>query len=142
MISGIGLKRLMGRSLPNVFISLLGRADGRKKISGQDGRKYGEWVVPLRSIKGLCGCCDKLWSQEHKCRKEIPLMITPTEEPKLKDTTLESEENDMKENPQSVTRTFHTPPQILDIDGFIKHQPVTILVNTRSSNDLMNNKRK
>ncbi|RWW84771.1 hypothetical protein BHE74_00006595 [Ensete ventricosum] len=49
MISGIGLKRLIGRSLPNVFISLLGRADGRKKISGQDGRKYGEWVVPLRS---------------------------------------------------------------------------------------------
>ncbi|RZS13164.1 hypothetical protein BHM03_00044696 [Ensete ventricosum] len=48
----------------------------------------------------------------------------------------------MKEKSQSVARTFHAPPQILDIDGFIKHQPVTILVDTRSSDDLMNDKRK
>ncbi|RWV77644.1 hypothetical protein GW17_00061497 [Ensete ventricosum] len=48
----------------------------------------------------------------------------------------------MKEKPQSVASTFHAPPQILDIDGFIKHQPVTILPDTRSSNDLMNDKRK
>ncbi|RZS23346.1 hypothetical protein BHM03_00056256, partial [Ensete ventricosum] len=95
-----------------------------------------------RSTKGLCGCCDKLWSLEHKCKKETPLMIAPTEEPKLEDTTLESDEKDMKEKPQSTAHTFHTPPQILDIDGFIKHRPVTILVDTWSSNDLMNDKRK
>ena len=47
-ISGFGLKRLMGRSLPNMLISSLGRADGRKKISGQDGRRCGDRVVPLR----------------------------------------------------------------------------------------------
>ncbi|RWW01996.1 hypothetical protein BHE74_00031636 [Ensete ventricosum] len=47
----------------------------------------------------------------------------------------------MKEKPQSATLTFHAPPQILDIDSFIKHQPVTILADTRSSNDLMNDKR-
>ncbi|RWW37739.1 hypothetical protein BHE74_00057129 [Ensete ventricosum] len=47
----------------------------------------------------------------------------------------------MKEKPQSAVRTFHAPPQILDIDGFIKHQPITILADTKSSNDLMNNKR-
>ncbi|RRT33459.1 hypothetical protein B296_00039805 [Ensete ventricosum] len=68
-------------------------------------------------------------------------MIAPTEEPKLEDTTLESDEKDMKEKPQSTAHTFHAPPHILDIDGFIKHQPVTILVDTRSSNDLMNDKR-
>ncbi|RWV80147.1 hypothetical protein GW17_00058621 [Ensete ventricosum] len=94
------------------------------------------------STKGLCGCCDKLWSLEHKCKKETPLMITPTEELKLKDTTLESEEKDMKEKPQSVARTFDAPPHILDIDGFIKHQLITILADTKSSNDLMNDKRK
>ncbi|RRT37750.1 hypothetical protein B296_00032988 [Ensete ventricosum] len=49
--------------------------------------------------------------------------------------------NDMKEKPQSVARTFHAPPQILDIDSF-KHRPVTILTDIRSSNDLMNDKRK
>ncbi|RZS07081.1 hypothetical protein BHM03_00037842 [Ensete ventricosum] len=55
---------------------------------------------------------------------------------------LSSPRKDMKEKPQLAARTFHAPPQILDIDGFIKHQPVTILVDTRSSNDLMNDKRK
>ncbi|RRT51039.1 hypothetical protein B296_00012714 [Ensete ventricosum] len=56
---------------------------------------------------------------------------------------LESNGKDiMKEKPQSTARTFHAPPQILDIDGFIKHQPVTILADTRSSNDLMTDKRK
>ncbi|RWW43535.1 hypothetical protein BHE74_00050776 [Ensete ventricosum] len=69
-------------------------------------------------------------------------MITPTEEPKLKYTAFESEEKDMKEKPQSVARPFYAPPQILDIDGFIKHRPVTILADTRSSNDLMKDKRK
>ncbi|RRT40464.1 hypothetical protein B296_00003449 [Ensete ventricosum] len=47
----------------------------------------------------------------------------------------------MKEKLQSAALTFHAPPQILDIDSFIKHQPVTILADTRSSNDLINDKR-
>ncbi|RWW48807.1 hypothetical protein BHE74_00045086 [Ensete ventricosum] len=54
--------------------------------------------------------------------KERPLLVEPTEEPKLKDMALESEEKDMMKKPQSVAHTFHAPPQILDIDGFIKHQ--------------------
>ncbi|RWV88597.1 hypothetical protein GW17_00049305 [Ensete ventricosum] len=95
-----------------------------------------------RSAKGLCWHYNKLWSRDHHCKNERPLLIEPIEEPKLKDTALESEENDMKEKPQLIASTFHAPPQILDIDGFIKHQPVTILADTRSSNDLMNDKRK
>ncbi|RZR74962.1 hypothetical protein BHM03_00046770 [Ensete ventricosum] len=95
-----------------------------------------------RLAKGLCWHCNKLWSRDHHCKKERPLLVEPTEEPKLKDIALESEEKDMKEKPQSAARTFYAPPQILDIDGFIKHQPVTILADTRSSNDLMNDKRK
>ncbi|RRT54704.1 hypothetical protein B296_00003535 [Ensete ventricosum] len=78
-----------------------------------------------RSKKGLCWHCNKLWSRDHHCEKERPLLVEPTEEPKLKYMALKSEEKDMKEKPQSATHTFHAPPQILDIDGFIKHQPVT-----------------
>ncbi|RWV94883.1 hypothetical protein GW17_00042544 [Ensete ventricosum] len=48
----------------------------------------------------------------------------------------------MKEKSQSAARTFHAPPQILDIDGFIKHQLILILADTWSSNDLINDKRK
>ncbi|RWW44198.1 hypothetical protein BHE74_00050062 [Ensete ventricosum] len=84
----------------------------------------------------------KPWSRDHHYKKERPLLIEPTEEPKLKDTALESEEKDMKEKPQSAACTFHAPPQILDIDGFIKHQPITILADIMSSNELMNDKRK
>ncbi|RWW21412.1 hypothetical protein GW17_00014438 [Ensete ventricosum] len=95
-----------------------------------------------RSAKDLCWHCNKLWSRDHHCKKERPLLVEPTEEPKLKDMALESEEKDMKEKSLSAARTFHATPQILDIDGFIKHQPITILADTRSSNDLMNDKRK
>ncbi|RZR81720.1 hypothetical protein BHM03_00008014 [Ensete ventricosum] len=95
-----------------------------------------------RSAKGLCWHCNKLWSRDHHCKKDRPLLDEPTEEPKLKDMALESEEKDRKEKPQSAARTFHAPLQILDIDGFIKHQPITILADTRSSNDFMNDKRK
>ncbi|RWW10067.1 hypothetical protein GW17_00026406 [Ensete ventricosum] len=63
-----------------------------------------------RSTKGLCWHCNKLWSQDHHCKKERPLLVEPTEEPKLKDLALESEEKDMKEKPQSAARTFHAPP--------------------------------
>ncbi|RRT32449.1 hypothetical protein B296_00057870 [Ensete ventricosum] len=96
----------------------------------------------VTSAKGLCWHYNKLWSRDHHYKKERPLLVESTEEPKLKDMTLESEEKDMKGKPQSATRTFHAPPQILDIDGFIKHQLVTILTDTRSSNDLINDKRK
>ncbi|RRT38830.1 hypothetical protein B296_00046741 [Ensete ventricosum] len=74
-------------------------------------------------------------------------MIKPTKEPKLKDAALESEEKDTKEKSQSAARTFHASfgyakLQIMNIDGFIKHQPITILTDTSSPNDLMNGKGK
>ncbi|RZR81450.1 hypothetical protein BHM03_00007676 [Ensete ventricosum] len=74
-----------------------------------------------RSTKGLYWHYNKLWSQDYHCKKEKPLLVEPTEEPKLKDMTLEFEEKDMKENSQSAACTLYAPPQILDIDGFIKH---------------------
>ncbi|RWV76922.1 hypothetical protein GW17_00062330 [Ensete ventricosum] len=114
--------------------STTSRSPQSKKLTREEFRD--------RSTKGLCWHCNKLWSQDHHFKKKRPLLVEPTKEPKLKDMTLESEEKDMKEKPQSAAHTFHAPPQILHIDGFIKHQPVTILADTRSSNDLMNDKRK
>ncbi|RRT44000.1 hypothetical protein B296_00048211 [Ensete ventricosum] len=74
-------------------------------------------------------------------------MIEPTEEPKFKDTNLESKEKDTEEKPQSAACTFHASssyakPQIMNVDGFIKYQTVTILTDTRSPNNLMNGKGK
>ncbi|RZR98127.1 hypothetical protein BHM03_00027455 [Ensete ventricosum] len=74
-------------------------------------------------------------------------MIEPTEEPKFKDTDLESKEKDTEEKPQPAACTFHVSssyakPQIMNVDGFIKYQPITILTDTRSPNNLMNGKGK
>ncbi|RRT35139.1 hypothetical protein B296_00006968 [Ensete ventricosum] len=74
------------------------------------------------STKGLCRCCDKLWSLEHKCKKETPLMIVPTEELKLEDMTLKPKE---KDTPQLATRTVptfvgYTNLQTLKIEGFLE----------------------
>ncbi|RWV86603.1 hypothetical protein GW17_00051488 [Ensete ventricosum] len=83
------------------------------------------------STKGLCGCCDKLSSLEHKCKRETPLMIAPTEEPKLEDTTLEPKE---KDTPQPATCTVptladYTNLQNLKIKGFLEQQFVIILID-------------
>ncbi|RZR80225.1 hypothetical protein BHM03_00006175 [Ensete ventricosum] len=74
------------------------------------------------SAKGLCGYCDKLWSLEHQCKKETPLMIAPTEELKLEDMTLEPK---VKDTPQPATRTVltlagYTNLQKLKIEGFLE----------------------
>ncbi|RWW38329.1 hypothetical protein BHE74_00056442 [Ensete ventricosum] len=88
-----------------------------------------------RSTKDLCGCCDKLWSLEHKCKKETPLMIVPTEESKLEDTTLEPKE---KDTPQLATHTVptlasYTNLQTLKIEGFLEQQSVIILIDAEST---------
>ncbi|RRT53061.1 hypothetical protein B296_00023635 [Ensete ventricosum] len=75
----------------------------------------------------------------------IPYQLT--KEPKLKDAALEFEEKDIEENSQPIARTFHASfgyakPQRMNVDGLIKHQPITILTDTKSPNDLMNGKGK
>ncbi|RRT31801.1 hypothetical protein B296_00038559 [Ensete ventricosum] len=86
-------------------------------------------------------CCWK-YGELGKRREEEKKRKEEEEEKEEKEEKGVAAAKDMKEKPQSVAHTFHAPPRILDIDGFIKHQLVTILVDTRSSNDLMNDKRK
>ncbi|RZS02680.1 hypothetical protein BHM03_00032760 [Ensete ventricosum] len=69
-------------------------------------------------------------------------MIAPTEEPKLKDTTLEPKEND---TPQLVTHTVpslasYTTLQKLKIEGFLEQQSVIVLVDAGSIHNFMSSK--
>ncbi|RWW06533.1 hypothetical protein GW17_00030132 [Ensete ventricosum] len=69
-------------------------------------------------------------------------MITPTEEPKLEDTTLEPKE---KDTPQPVTRTVPTLAgystlQKLKIKGFLEQQSVIVLIDTGSTYNIMSSK--
>ncbi|RRT31615.1 hypothetical protein B296_00054648 [Ensete ventricosum] len=69
-------------------------------------------------------------------------MIAPTEEPKLKDTTLKPKE---KDTPQPATSTVptlanYTNLQKLKIEGFLEQQSVIVLVDARSIHNFMNSK--
>ncbi|RWV87019.1 hypothetical protein GW17_00051026, partial [Ensete ventricosum] len=71
----------------------------------------------------------------HKCKKETPLIIVSTGEPKLEDTTLEPKE---KDTPQLATRTVptlvgYTNLQTLKIEGFLEQQSVIILIDAGST---------
>ncbi|RRT44879.1 hypothetical protein B296_00006436, partial [Ensete ventricosum] len=75
-----------------------------------------------RSTNDLCGYYDKLWSLEHKCKNETPLMIAPTEEPKLEDMTLETKEKDTPLPATCMVPTLagYTNLQKLKIKGFLE----------------------
>ncbi|RZS17222.1 hypothetical protein BHM03_00049338 [Ensete ventricosum] len=97
-------------------------------------------------MKALCWHCDEPWSHDHRCKKGCLLLIEPIEEPKLEDAALKPEK-DTEEKLQPAARIFHASSgfpnsQIMNVDGLIKLQRVTILIDTRSPNDLMNGKGK
>ncbi|RRT81669.1 hypothetical protein B296_00000082 [Ensete ventricosum] len=108
--------------------------------------KHTHGVPTWRSTKGLCWHCDEPWSHDHRCKKGRLLLIEPIEEPKLEDVALKPEKN-TEEKLQPAARIFHASSgfansQIMNVDDLIKLQHVTILIDTRSPNDLMNGKGK
>ncbi|RWW18498.1 hypothetical protein GW17_00017517 [Ensete ventricosum] len=71
-----------------------------------------------------------------------PLLIAPTKEPKLEDTTLEPKE---KDTPQSATHTVptlagYTNLQKLKIKGILEQQSVIILIDAGSTHNFMTSK--
>ncbi|RRT61227.1 hypothetical protein B296_00018970 [Ensete ventricosum] len=70
------------------------------------------------------------------------MMIAPTKEPKLEDTTLEPKE---KDTPQPTTHKVHTLAgytnlQKLKIEGFLEQQSVIILIDAESTHNFMSSK--
>ncbi|RWV92837.1 hypothetical protein BHE74_00022598 [Ensete ventricosum] len=70
-------------------------------------------------------------------------MIEPIEEFELEDVDCEFEED--TEDPQLAVGIVHTLAchanlQMMKIEGFLKHQPVTVLIDTGSTNNFVDNK--
>ncbi|RWV82938.1 hypothetical protein BHE74_00042897 [Ensete ventricosum] len=70
-------------------------------------------------------------------------MIEPIEE--FKEEDIESEEENKKEEPQSANCTTHAlaghaKPQAIKVEESLKQQPVTILIEIRSTNNFINKK--
>ncbi|RRT42084.1 hypothetical protein B296_00028954 [Ensete ventricosum] len=96
-----------------------------------------------RSAKGLCWHCNEHWSRKHHYKKGRLSIVEPIEESKEGD--LKPEEENTKEDSQStdcMTHTLagHVNPQAMKVEESLKQQSVTILIKTKSPNDLMNGK--
>ncbi|RRT43948.1 hypothetical protein B296_00046370 [Ensete ventricosum] len=81
---------------------------------------------------------------EHENKGRL-LVIEPINDSKPKNVDLVSEEEDVDEELQPTVSTVHAlagyaNPQTIKIDEFRKHQPITVLINTGSTNNFMDNK--
>ncbi|RZR80798.1 hypothetical protein BHM03_00006887 [Ensete ventricosum] len=95
-----------------------------------------------RSAKGLCWHCDELWSRYHRCKKGRLLLSETLED--VEEVVQEHEVEVTDEEEQLIDITMHALagyaiPQTMKIGGFRKQQSITILIDTRSSNNFMNN---
>ncbi|RRT47277.1 hypothetical protein B296_00039121 [Ensete ventricosum] len=111
-----------------------------------DTRKLTQEELKERSLKNLCWHCDEHWSRDHRCKQRKFLMIKSIkEELEAKDTDPSFEDKDTEENAEPVTSTVHAltdyvEPQPMEVEGFLKHQPETILIDTGSTNNFMDKK--
>ncbi|RWV91129.1 hypothetical protein GW17_00046609 [Ensete ventricosum] len=115
------------------------RAPAPKKLTRDDLRE--------RSTKGLCWHCDEPWSREHRCKKGRLLMIEPVEDEdnKPSEEGLEPEEEAIEEEPQPADYVVHalasySNPQTMKVGGLLKQQPITVLIDTGSTNNFLNSK--
>ncbi|RRT32378.1 hypothetical protein B296_00034693 [Ensete ventricosum] len=100
-----------------------------------------------RSAKGLCWHCDEPWSRKHRCKKGWLLMIEPVEdednEPSEED--LEPKKEAIEEEPQPADYAVHAlagypNPQMMKVGGLLKQQPITVLIDTGSTNNFLNSR--
>ena len=74
-------------------------------------------------------------------------MIEPIEEEIIEypEESLEHKEEDAEKEPQSTEVTIHalvgySNPQMMKVGGLLKQQPITILIDTGSTNNFLNSK--
>ncbi|RWV78979.1 hypothetical protein GW17_00059962, partial [Ensete ventricosum] len=100
-----------------------------------------------QSAKGLCWHCDEPWSLEHRCKKGRLLVIelVEDEDNEPSEEALDLEEEAMKEESQPIDYVVHalagySNPQTMKVGGFLKQQPLTVLIDTASTNNFLNSK--
>ncbi|RWW09995.1 hypothetical protein GW17_00026480 [Ensete ventricosum] len=106
--------------------------NGAKAINREDFGKRG----PLLG---------ELWSRKRRCKKGRLLMIELVEESEHEGEDLEYDEEDLEEEPQPADCTVHALAdyanlRMMKIGGFLKQQPVTVLIDIGSTNNFVNNK--
>ncbi|RRT50210.1 hypothetical protein B296_00017699 [Ensete ventricosum] len=108
-----------------------------------------------RSAKGLCWHYDKPWNREYHCNKGWLLMIELVEDrdSEPSEEGLEFEEGAMEEEPQPADYAVHaladyavhaladySNTRMMKVGGLLKLQPITVLIDTGSTNNFLNSK--
>ncbi|RRT61623.1 hypothetical protein B296_00044064 [Ensete ventricosum] len=80
----------------------------------------------------------------HTMRGQL-LLIEPIDDSKHEEKDLEHEDEVMEEDPQPTdcivqTLVGYANPQAMKVGGFLKQQPITILIDNGSTNNFMNSK--
>ena len=96
-----------------------------------------------RSAKGLCWHYDEPWNHDHHCKRGHLLLIEPPED--MEEEVEEYEEEVMDEEQPLIDITVYAlvgyaNPQTMKVGGLLKQQPITILIDTGSTNNFMNSK--
>ncbi|RRT72713.1 hypothetical protein B296_00034268 [Ensete ventricosum] len=115
--------------------------NGAKAINREDFGKRGPLLGEIH--KCLCWHYDKPWSRKRRCKKGRLLMIELVEESEHEGEDLEYDEEDLEEEPQPTDCTVHALAgyanlRMMKIGGFLKQQPVTVLIDIGSN--FVNNK--
>ena len=100
--------------------------------------------IKERIAKGLCWHCDEKWHRGHQCKQKRILMIEPIENSEEEDDFDEGETQDNINEVQddSMAISVHAleglqTPQTMKVKGFIKKQPVMILIDSGSTNNFL-----
>ncbi|RRT57303.1 hypothetical protein B296_00002873 [Ensete ventricosum] len=85
--------------------------------------------------------------REHHCKKGRLLMIelVEDEDNEASEESLEPKDEAMEEEPQSADYAVHalagySNPQTMKVGGLLKQQPITILIDTSSTNNFLSSK--
>ncbi|KAG6484232.1 hypothetical protein ZIOFF_061027 [Zingiber officinale] len=107
-------------------------------------RRLTKEEIKERMAKGLCWHCDEKWHRGHQCKQKRILMIEPIENSEEEDDFYEGETQDNINEVQddSMAISIHAleglqTPQIMKVKGFIKKQPVMILIDSGSTNNFL-----
>ncbi|KAG6497148.1 hypothetical protein ZIOFF_045036 [Zingiber officinale] len=107
-------------------------------------RRLTKEEIKERMAKGLCWHCDEKWHRGHQCKQKRILMIEPIENSEEEDDFDEGETQDNINEVQydSMAISVHAleglqTPQTMKVKGFIKKQPVMILIDSGSTNNFL-----
>ncbi|RWW43592.1 hypothetical protein BHE74_00050721 [Ensete ventricosum] len=110
-----------------------------KKLTRDELRK--------RSTKELCWHCNESWSREYHCKKGRLLVIEPVEDDdnKTSENALEPTEEAIGEESPPANYAVHalagySNPKMMKVGGLLKQQPITVLVDRGSTNNILNSK--